>query len=549
MEIMVSINKNQSIDFELAEQIDNFVDDLLIKHRDNSEMMNLMALEATSLATSVTSRSKSLEEQGFLSRFWGDLTGKNQKITSRNTRDLAQSQYLGQQMLNKLAENNLMTYQMVVALGDKVNRVVADVNDTKLEIAQLNANLTQFFSSIRQTLEAKFDQFERNDDLLFWKETLAFEPVYKGKTYIELTRPEKMISLANEFYRHSRQQWSSRDLAFLKSIMVSIGHHPDEEVTLKEVYQAYQCEPELLNQLFKGIDAAPELHDDEVITPTLMAFGKLQSLETNDSHIVDTIVKYSPATSKQDICLDLTCNYVESTAGRNLDREVPFFDVVMNMVEDLVFYKQLQTTQAMLANQEQLLIGQQQDEVAEQQKALALIESTKIQVEKNCFTESSSFQKLCNLDISNCSLKKVIFKIVSLWGCFQIDAENRLNDESVFNFDYTGLNYIDIIPSGSSFILFDYDYDTDSINDFSLDTGVDVITYDDNSIIKNSKQNNSQYCTKLSLKIGKTRKSIFSSNAPNYISEITMIILDLDGEIEVGEYEHPMGLLFVEDII
>ncbi|HIF9260634.1 TPA: hypothetical protein ACX6RA_003753 [Photobacterium damselae] len=392
MEPLVSINKNQSVDVEVAEQIDNFVDDFLIKHRDNSEMMNLVALEATSLATSVSSRSKSLEEQNLLSRFWGDLTGKNQKITSRNTRDLAQSQYLGQQMLNMLAENNLMTYQIVVALGDKVNRVVADINDTNLEIARLNANLTQFFSSMRQTLEAKFEQFERNDDLLFWKETLAFEPVYKGKTYIELTRPEKMINLANEFYHHSRQQWSSRDLAFLKSIMVSIGHHPDEKVTLKEVYQAYQCEPNLLSQLFKGIDATPELHDDEVITPTLMAFGKLQSLETNDAHIVDTIVKYSPTTSKQDICLDLTCNYIESTAGRNLDREVSFFDVVMNMVEDLVFYKQLQTTQAILANQEQLLIEQQQDEVAEQQKALALIESTKIQVERNSFTEDPYFK-------------------------------------------------------------------------------------------------------------------------------------------------------------
>ncbi|MGR5332298.1 hypothetical protein [Photobacterium damselae] len=431
MEPLVSINKNQSVDVEVAEQIDNFVDDFLIKHRDNSEMMNLVALEATSLATSVSSRSKSLEEQNLLSRFWGDLTGKNQKITSRNTRDLAQSQYLGQQMLNMLAENNLMTYQMVVALGDKVNRVVADINDTNLEIARLNANLTQFFSSMRQTLEAKFEQFERNDDLLFWKETLAFEPVYKGKTYIELTRPEKMINLANEFYHHSRQQWSSRDLTFLKSIMVSIGHHPDEKVTLKEVYQAYQCEPNLLSQLFKGIDATPELHDDEVITPTLMAFGKLQSLETNDAHIVDTIVKYSPTTSKQDICLDLTCNYIESTAGRNLDREVSFFDVVMNMVEDLVFYKQLQTTQAILANQEQLLIEQQQDEVAEQQKALALIESTKIQVERNELTEHPKFQELVKGNIgklkfiqlpSDMGICKDTFKIIeNTTHCILID--------------------------------------------------------------------------------------------------------------------------------
>ncbi|MGL5250899.1 MAG: hypothetical protein ACRC7P_07450, partial [Enterovibrio sp.] len=341
------------VEVDAHSQVEKFIDDLIAKHSKNSEMVNLMALEATSLATSVSSRSKELEKQGFLSRLWGDFTGKTQKVSARNMHDLAQSQYLGQQILNKLAENNLMTYQMVVSLSDKVNRVVADVSETQQELAELNQNLATFFASLRQMLEAKFTSLERNDDLLFWKETLEFEPVYQGKTYAELTRAEKMVCLANEFYHHSHQQWSPRDLSFFKTVMVQVGHRPDEKVSLKEMYQSYQEQPALLEQLFKGIDAKPKLNDSETLMPTLMGFGKLQALESSEAHVVDTILEYSPNASKQDVSLTLATKYVQQTSGRDLEREVPFFDVVMNLVEDLVFYNQLQVSQNILEDEQQ----------------------------------------------------------------------------------------------------------------------------------------------------------------------------------------------------
>ncbi|GAK85909.1 hypothetical protein JCM19238_3499 [Vibrio ponticus] len=196
----VALVPKAPIEIEEREKIDTFIDNLIAKHSANAEMMNLMALEATSLATSVSARSKDLEEQGFLTRLKRDFTGENQRVSARNSSDLARSQYLGQKMLNKLAENNLMTYQMTVALGDKVNRVIADVGETQREIAELHQTLATFFSSIRQTLESRFTSLERNDDLLFWKETLEFQPVFQGRMYAELSRSERIVCLANEFF-------------------------------------------------------------------------------------------------------------------------------------------------------------------------------------------------------------------------------------------------------------------------------------------------------------------------------------------------------------
>jgi len=386
METIVNIKKNQSVDFKFAEQIDNFVDDLIIKHRDNSEIMNLMALEGTSLATSVSSRSKSLEEQGFISRFWGDLTGENQKISSRNTRDLAQSQYLGQQMLNKLAENNLITYQMVVSLGDKVNRVVVDLQDTRSEISELNQTLATFFASMRQQLESKFDLLDRNDDLIFWKETLEFEVVYKDLTYRELTRSEKIVCLANEFFRHSQQSWSSRDLSFLKTVIVSIGNHPDEEVQLSEIYKTYQEDNSLLTQLFKGDSEVPEISSMGFNTPTLMAFGKLQILESSEKHIIDTIQQYSPSSSTNAISLKLMTNFIKQETGRDFERGISMFDVVMNLVEDLIFYKKINKTMLMLAEKTEI-------ETIRLKEHEELVASSKVLLDKNTITSDLDFNE------------------------------------------------------------------------------------------------------------------------------------------------------------
>mgnify|MGYP000193825676 CR=1 FL=1 len=323
------------------QSIDAFVENLIARHSTNSEMMNLMTLEATSLVTSVESRSRNVEGQNRLVRLWNEATGKNQKIAARNDRDLAQSQYIGQQMLNKLAENNLMTYQMVVSLGDNVNRVVDDVNDTRLEVAAINQTLATFFSGLRQKLEQKFTPLERGHDLHRWKEIMMVEAVYQNKKYSELSRSEKIVCLANDFYCHSQQQWGPKDLVFLKSILLQVGHDPDEKMKLKEVFQSYQQDQELLEQLFKNVDPAPELSDVSEITPTLLTFNKLQSLENEESYVLDTVTQYAPTTSREELALELASNFIANETGRNLNHEVPIFDVVMNFIEDIAFHQAL----------------------------------------------------------------------------------------------------------------------------------------------------------------------------------------------------------------
>ena len=333
--------ENTNLSQDSIKEVDSLIDDLIKKHRSNSESMNLMALEATSLATSVKSRSNELEEQGFFKGILNNITGKNRKISARNSADLADSQYLGQKMLNKLAENNLMTYQMTVVLADKLNRVAEDAINAKQDFLELNQRLATFFESVRQKLEERFDSLQQTVELLQWKEIIEFNPVYNNKPYLELSRTEKIVCLASEFSIISKLQWKPRDLPFLKSVIVAIGHHPTEKVTLKEVYSAYQNDSQLLTQLLKGIGETSLPKTNIEMTPTLLAFKKINDLNNSEKHVIDTVLHFTPNQDANSVSLEITKNFIKNQVSRDLDKEHDFFDVVMNLVEDLAIYKNL----------------------------------------------------------------------------------------------------------------------------------------------------------------------------------------------------------------
>lgn len=335
------LKENTNLSKDNIEEVDSLIDDLIKKHSSNSESMNLMALEATSLATSVKSRSNELEEQGLLKGALNSLTGKNRKISARNSADLADSQYLGQKMLNKLAENNLMTYQMTVVLADKLNRVAEDAINAKQDFLELNQRLATFFESVRQKLEQRFDSLQQTVELLQWKEILEFNPIYNNKPYPELTRAEKIVCLANEFSTITKLQWKPRDLPFLKSVIVAIGHHPKEKVKLKEVYSSYQNDSQLLKQLLNGV-GDPSLPSPNIeMTPTLLAFKKINDLNTSEKHVIDTVLNFSPEQDINSVSLEITENFIKNQVNRDLDKEHDFFDIVMNLIEDLAIYKNL----------------------------------------------------------------------------------------------------------------------------------------------------------------------------------------------------------------
>ena len=105
--------------------------------------------------------------------------------------DLSKSQYASQQMIQKLAEQNLITFETVTLINNKLNSTMIEVED---EINTIYGTLTHFSktrSDIIQ-MESRLDKLEHNINLLYWKNSIE-HLVYNNTEYPLLTDIEKFV--------------------------------------------------------------------------------------------------------------------------------------------------------------------------------------------------------------------------------------------------------------------------------------------------------------------------------------------------------------------
>jgi len=330
------LRDNYPLEASEKSEIDRHIDALIAKHKGDAEKVNLWTMEAVSLATAVEARSDELENQGFLSRMWNSFTGRNQELSARNQGDLARAQYLSQRVLSKLAEQNAITFEVAVAVGEKLNLLAKDCAGTKEGLAKLYAVLGRFFGQVRERFEALEHEFRRNDDLLFWKETILEHKVYQNRLYRELDAPEKLVCLVNEFLVATRGHWSSRDLAFLKSTMRTVDLAPEAEVVPLDLYRHYQAEPALLDRLLQGtgIEELPAVAGFD--TPLMLGFAKLEHLRGESRYLIDTLDECGLDKPREAIELSLLKNYLKQHTGRSLEAALPAYDIAMELIGDLL---------------------------------------------------------------------------------------------------------------------------------------------------------------------------------------------------------------------
>jgi hypothetical protein len=68
--------------------------------------------------------SRRLESKGFFQRFIGGITGSNKRLQDKINSNLRAAQYASQVTLQKLAEQNLMTFDLLTAVNNKLNASV-----------------------------------------------------------------------------------------------------------------------------------------------------------------------------------------------------------------------------------------------------------------------------------------------------------------------------------------------------------------------------------------------------------------------------------------
>lgn len=298
-------------------EIDLVVEQAIAKHKENTGAMNRLTFNCVTAITATEARSRELEEQGFWKRTWKTLTGGNQKLQNAINGEVAQVQYASQQMMNKLAEQNLLTIDLITVINNKMNTLLLHNDEEFNQVYKvLDSFIAETKSNIVQ-LEQKVDKLERTSNLLKWNKIVEYE-MFGGVEYRNLPMFEKLVCLSNDFYRQTQGSWSTKDLMLLKKTLSELGLQDNISISLREFYLRLIENLALVDRLFEDIslDAVQALEPYEV--PLLKGVEKVHKVCGEEQYIVKTMTTHMEAMGvpyeKRELQLLLISNYLMQTA-------------------------------------------------------------------------------------------------------------------------------------------------------------------------------------------------------------------------------------------
>ena len=314
-------------------ELDTEIDRIIEAHKENRREINRLVFESVAAMTEADEAGSELESKGFLRRFIGGITGSNQKLQNKINRSRAAAQYASQQTLQKLAEQNLMSFDLITAVNNKLN---ASMQGVSMEINHIYEGLGKFFRYNRSQLvrlEMRLARVERNIDLLTWQNSIEYLE-FEGEEYREMDETRKIICLVRDFYDITKGDYSTSDLLLLKTAMSTIDIDPKNPVNYGQVIENIADDPALQEKLLGGAHLRP-LEDPGYLI-SMGSLQKLDALRNEENYLVGTVQKCLEnrgiEISEETVCRDLTREYMKRRAGVNLDIEVESFDMMLDLL-------------------------------------------------------------------------------------------------------------------------------------------------------------------------------------------------------------------------
>ena len=195
----LNIVSDAELTFEDKEDLNTVIDKIIIQHKQNRQDINKLVFESIAALTEADIAQSELSNKGFLKRLLGNITGSNQKLQNKINSSKSVSQYASQKIIQKLAEQNLMSFELIVSVINKLNMSIID---TETRFNDIYAGLHKFFNHTRSEmiqLELRLTKLEQNVNLLYWGnniELLMLNDTY----YSALTDAGKIVCLTRDFF-------------------------------------------------------------------------------------------------------------------------------------------------------------------------------------------------------------------------------------------------------------------------------------------------------------------------------------------------------------
>lgn len=316
-------------------ELDANIDTLITAHKNNRQEINRLVFDSMAAMTVGEDYERQLANKKGLKRFLGRITGSNKKLQDKINSSRAMAQYAAQQTLQRLAEQNLMSFDLIAAVNNKLNISVIGIEK---EINEIYEALITFFKQSKSDiikLESRVERLERNVNLLNWQNAIEYQ-MFNGVEYPELDNVSKIVCLTRDFYDITKGEWTTSDLLLLKTAMSTIEISPRDSINFYDFIQRITYDSALSDYLLGGkqIQSLPEPY----LIP-LLGMKKLELLDGEESYVVDAIVEQMGGNhipvDRRSVQSSLARKYLCQEAQVDVDVQVNYYDLIMEMLFNL----------------------------------------------------------------------------------------------------------------------------------------------------------------------------------------------------------------------
>lgn len=405
----LNVINNDVVTVEDKNFFNDQIDLIINQHKNNRQTINRLVFDSMALLTDADSASDTLARKGFFKRLIGSFTGSNRKLEAIINQNRSKAQYLAQQTLQKLAEQNLLSFDLIASVNNKLNFHVEQLNG---EIENIYNGFNKFITMYKGHLvqiESRLDTLERNVNLLTWTTSIEYQ-TFGGTPYNELDELTKMICLVRDFYEITKGVWRTSDLLLLKTTISSLNLLPNDQINYMDTLISIHDNPIIRAKLLGG----SEIGIKEDFSESLLAMDilrKLNLLESDEKYQIDLCKKYiSEEVDDLSVRNDLLKTYFVDTKGINGNQNINRYDFLLDLLYNLKSAEdQLLLVDNSSADKYTVYINQEN-----QREAVRLYENGKIALEEKDYDSAYKFFKqsvdLGNID-SICELSRCYY-----WG-------------------------------------------------------------------------------------------------------------------------------------
>lgn len=306
------------------------IEQKITAYRNDTKKIDELTFQCISALAEVDNAKAELSSKGFLARFVGSITGSNHKLQSKINENQTLAQYALRETLMQLQKQNVMTLDLIYAVNTKLNGL-------QIKLGQYGIYLENLVDQKKQqdriliNHERRLTKTEESIDLVQWGHTIRYQSL-EGIDYKDLNQCQKLACLARDFFQESNVTYE-QDIATLKTAIDHLVINPDEMVSYYDTLKGIAVDDLARKKLLGNVNWQNYDSVDNVIS--FHTIGKICELQQANNSKIKIFCGIRNDITPEKACNQLVTAYIRRKDQCDVNTEVSFFDLVMDLVYNL----------------------------------------------------------------------------------------------------------------------------------------------------------------------------------------------------------------------